>query len=130
MTDPKLNQTQFGSEGPLFERPVSPSAISQPTENELMAEKPPKKLPLVFVIVGVVMVVLMAVILIFAILMRSAPPPPEEAELIMTEQTRNYGPLQQRLNDLKNELKAADPDQEELPFPPIDQNLSVEPLTR
>lgn len=127
MKDPTLNQTQFSQEKPLFEQRVESKPEAMPPASDLV-ENPRPRRSLIFVIGGIVLVVLIAALLILAIIFRSAEPEQISEELIETMQTESSSPLQLRLNELKAELRTADPNQEELPFPPINRQLLIEPL--
>lgn len=129
MSDQSLNQTQFSVEEPLFEQPLQPKPAATPQpDGEGMPPK--KKRSKLFVVGGVVGVFLIAGAIIAFIIMRQDDSMDPLLEETPQTQKKEYGPLQTRLNEIKEELEAADPRQEELPFPPIDTGLSVEPLER
>ena len=117
-----LDQTQFIAESPLLED----EEMKAPTELVLSAEelkqKKIKKIAIVVPIIFSLILIILAVIKSRAI--KEVEQVVETEEIKLTEVV--VGPFNQRLLELKNELEMADPNQEEFPFPPIDDSISLD----
>ncbi|MCB9812933.1 MAG: hypothetical protein H6772_00865 [Pseudomonadales bacterium] len=114
------NQTQFAFEEPIFqdlnvELPVEPTPIDQN----------PKKSIKFFIIIG--LVVLTLLILFVIVMLRSKKKTPENIfENIQQEVIKNFGPLEQRIENARIDLDAADPANQDLTFPPVDMGLRLD----
>lgn len=117
MTD-QDNQTQFTFEEPLFEAP--PSLPKEPDAPLKAWYKRPQTL----IILGVSTLGL----LLFALYVASRPQQQSGNEILNLQASPSptaLSPLEQRVNQLKTELQAADPSKQELPFPPVDMELEL-----
>lgn len=120
------HQTQFTWEEPLFEETRGPAPIvAEPTVD--LPKKPWYKKPLVLAL-GFFMIVMTLLV----ISMMMTPPPQEDvmapeasAEPIVSLVS---DPLKLKIVQLKAELRAADPTNQELPFPPVSKILQLAPL--
>ena len=124
-TDYMPDQTQFMTESPLLEEVavdvVAEPVLSAPELKRLQQQKLKKILILVaaslFIALGILAL----------IKLRAKNTQEETLEAEETELTEVVvGSFNQRLSELENELELADPNQEELPFPPIDAEISLE----
>lgn len=112
------NQTHFAYEEPLFEQP--------PTVPSDEPVKPPvpwykKKLVLVGIIGGVLFL-----LLLLLILMQPRRQEPEDSKATPTPSpVANFGPLEARVIELQQELEAADPAKQDLPFPPVNMEMRI-----
>jgi len=117
-----LDQTQFIAESPLLED----EEMKAPTELVLSAEElKQKKIKKIAISSGggaSEIYFILAVIKSRAI--KEVEQVVETEEIKLTEVV--VGPFNQRLLELKNELEMADPNQEEFPFPPIDDSISLD----
>lgn len=119
------DQTQFMAESPLLEEvrtPTEPEPTLSEQEQKQLQQKKLKK-------VGVVAVALLLIALgIFALIKLKTKNGDEQAMETEEEQLNEVvvGPFNLRLSELEKELELADPNQEELPFPPIDFKISLE----
>jgi hypothetical protein len=119
------DQTQFAAESPLYESAVlehlTPEEVSDLENKQAKAKR--KRL----IIIGVVALVILIIGLVVAITLRSGSE--EKLDLITQESEIDkviLGPFNQRLDELVKEVELADPNQEELPFPPINFEISLE----
>lgn len=111
---PAPDQTQFSAESLLYESEDEGTSSSQPRFKKI------------FLIGGAILTVL-SIVLVLVVSSRSAAPPDvivEEDPVELTEII--VGPFNQRLSELKQELKLADPNQNSLPFPPVSSAISLE----
>ncbi len=117
------NQTQFGSEEPLFEH----ASLPTPPSEKNAQPAGPKKFWQDKVFLFGVGVVGVSLLLLMMIGMSS---PRRVQQLLGQNPTPSPRPaqsaLQQRLNEVKTDLSAADPSQSDLPFPPVDKNIYLD----
>lgn len=118
------NQTTFSWEEPLFEQTA---AVSDPVAATAVPRKPWYTKPLVLVIGGLSL--LLVILLALVLILRPAPPQfvlpePSASPFVSTVSD----PLKLRIQQLKLELEEADPTKQDLPYPPIDPTLKLEPL--
>lgn len=113
------DQTQFIAEEPLYEKPVP---VANPQQSE-QPSKPKSRLPL-FIGAGAVVVLLMIIALALAARRQPIAQPGEETS---SEQVSPaMGPFKQQLSELNQQLQAADPTKEDLPFPPVDMHITLQ----
>ncbi|PIY79999.1 MAG: hypothetical protein COY80_05215 [Candidatus Pacebacteria bacterium CG_4_10_14_0_8_um_filter_42_14] len=123
----KYNQTEFSAEEPLYERVTSPQKPVEPVievEKEITVPVNNKKKK-ILIASGVITVSLLVIILI---LMSGGGGPVSNGESDPTPtptaaDTRT--PMQARLEELKTELRDADPNQQPLLFPAMDYDISL-----
>lgn len=135
MTNPEnLNQTTFQETEPIFEKPSLPQAtttVRQFSDEEEMPESKPvsakrKNTPLIIVGVGIFFLLLLSILLLMAkptkrrIQTATALPSP-------TPQTQAQTQLQREVDQLDTDIKSADPQNNSLPFPPVNFNLHLKP---
>ncbi len=120
-TDVSSDQTGFASEEALFldqSLPVDPDA-------PVLSVKPWWKRPAV--ILGVIGLVIIVIVLMLAILLQ----PRQQKQVFEPSPTpkaaANLDPLQQYILTLQYKLQAADPANQELPFPPVLMDLPLDP---
>jgi hypothetical protein len=120
--DMNLDQTQFMAESPL----LKDGEMSVAAEVVLSAEELKKK-KLKKIVIATSAFLLIVLIILLVIKARSVE---EDEQIVETEEIKLtevvVGPFNQRLSELKNELEIADPNQEDLPFPPIDDEISLD----
>jgi hypothetical protein len=129
MTDNAYDQTQFITEEPLYERPVqvvpTPVVAEIPGATETVPKKSSKKRTLI--IVGLILfLLLIGVILIAALRRGSVPTPTDEVTEAEQEEQEMLDPFRQQIKDLQSQLKAVDPTQNSLPFPPVEMDIRLE----
>lgn len=119
------NQTQFGEEEPLFENaslPTAPATLSE----EVPPKKPQKIWQNKFFLGGAVC---LALVLVFLTLMFAQPR--RRIQQILQNGTKpsprpTQTVLQQRVDEVKQDLQNADPTQTDLPFPPINKSIFID----
>ncbi len=119
------DQTQFITESPLYaEAEVADVSEKFLSEQELK-QRQQKKIKRI--VIGMAIFLFVAVSIFILIKSRSRIEKEEDskAEEIELDEVI-VGPFNQRLLELEKELELADPNQEELPFPPIDFEISLE----
>jgi len=120
MTETQFNQdqTQFGLQAPILEKPIAPT--------EPVSEMPVKK-PLPKWAVALIVALVLVVVLIIAFVISQRPTQPS-GEAMIEEETkiRELTPLEQRLDTARELLRQANPTVQELPFPPIDTTLRID----
>ncbi len=123
--DIMLDQTQFVTESPLLEEVEAAGEADKNLSAEELKQFKQKKLKKI--IIAVIVFLLMALGIFALIKLGSKKESQEIIEVEEIELTEVVvGPFNQRLLELKNELEAADPNQEEFPFPPIDSSINLE----
>lgn len=119
------DQTQFIAESPLYEEVEvnddAEQALSEQEQNQRQQKKTKR------ILIGIVVFVLVAAGIFTLVNSRSEIEKEQESR---TEEVKLdevlVGPFNQRLSELEKELELADPNQEELPFPPVDSEISLE----
>lgn len=115
------DQTAFGSTEPLFENHTE---VIDPHASPIEPNKPYWKNPLILV-AGIVA---LALVLLLTLLIMTITPSRRQATSEPTPSPVNEmpaGPWQERTTTLQSELEAADPSQQELPFPPVKMELPL-----
>jgi hypothetical protein len=123
--DMNLDQTQFVAESPLMKN-VEPeeAPASDLSADELKQLQQKKVKRIVIVSIFFLFVILIIFIVVRSRSMREDEEIIESEEIKLTEVV--VGPFNQRLLELDNELEIADPNQEDLPFPPINSKISLD----
>ncbi len=119
------NQTHFGAEEPLFEPVWQP----QPVVTEV-APTSPKNRKKLFLIGGVAVVIVLVLLTSLMALSDRSGPLLTETESTPPPSSQTLSPLDTKIKDLKTELKAADPSEQELPFPPVQMTIFLDELPR
>ncbi|MBT3249312.1 MAG: hypothetical protein HN846_00245 [Candidatus Pacebacteria bacterium] len=123
--DIELNQTQFVAESPLMDN-IDPEEtlvddLSVEEQKQLQQKKVKK------IVIG--SAVFLFILLIIFIVARSRSVR-EDEEIVENDEIKLteivVGPFNQRLLELENELEIADPNQEDLPFPPINSEITLD----
>ncbi|NCN24300.1 MAG: hypothetical protein COU65_03950 [Candidatus Pacebacteria bacterium CG10_big_fil_rev_8_21_14_0_10_42_12] len=123
----KYNQTEFSAEEPLYEKISSPQKPAEPVIQKIEEEIAPVNNKKKKIIIASI-VIFVSFLIILSILMSGGggtvsngdaepTPTPEAAD------TRT--PMQVRLEELKTELRDADPNQQPLLFPAMDYDISL-----
>lgn len=125
-SNPDLDQTQFGSEGWLYDGNKSmPAAV----EDSLVPKNPvwwqTKKGKTI--LVAMALVSMLSLILVGAILKSRQPKEITDETLDETViETMNLGPLGDKVKALRAQLRLADPTKELDPFPPVKSDLRLD----
>lgn len=117
-----LDQTRFTSEEPFFEG-KSVSALGQ-KESDKNAQR--KKILLIVAIVSL----LVGLLLIFAIIASRKPKPTvvvQPSPSPQTQQTQEKSELDQLFDEVNSDIEKADPLENILPFPPVDEGIRLTP---
>ncbi len=119
------DQTQFMAESPLYEKVKVGNEAEQLLSEQDLEQRQQKKIKRM--VIGAIVFLLIVAGIFVLIKLRSSLEEevgPEIEEVKLDEVI--VGPFNQRLLELEKELELADPNQEELPFPPIDFEISLE----
>lgn len=122
-----LDQTQFAENRPLYEEPAY--SLLEDDESQKVDEgsnkKPIYKQKIVWLIAAIVILLL---IIVIATPSRKTPEQAEEvAPEIVDEQTEiSSDPLRKRVDDLRSELKDADPTKPQLIFPALNRRIELD----
>lgn len=127
MVNENVNQTQFGQDEPIFEdtsAPVAPQATAI-TRDEIDEDvKQKRKIPL-FIVFGIGAVVLISSLIALALLRQ----PAEDPVVVLPDATPtpSVAPsaFAQEIVDLENSWNAADPISNQVPFPPVEIDISL-----
>lgn len=113
------DQTSFASGSVLYE------PISRPTTDQDKTAAKNKKIKPVLLGVGILLL-LIGLVVAYGLYQEngSGVAPIKEPELT-EEQQRELTPFRRRLSELEADLEQADPNQEKLPFPPVDLELNL-----
>ncbi len=121
-SDVNLDQTQFMAQSPLLEE-VEVEAVPQTTLSATISKQ--KRIKKIIIIAPLVLLI----VLVFGVIARSHSAKKDQQIATTTDPELTEivaGPFNQRLLELEHALEIADPNQEELPFPPIDVEISLE----
>lgn len=123
------NQTQFIDQSSFKQEPDEAFVPEVPVETQdenSLVQKKQKKL-ILFGVGGLVS--LLILIIVFTLLRRQSPTAAQDEPTLETQLTPvMVGPFAQRLKELQNELEIADPQKLDLPFPPIDEDITLEKM--
>jgi len=128
-TEELTNQTLFSNQEPLLQGGGSSSnPVEELTPEQIAAQKKKKKL---FTLAGGFGIVLLILVIVLAALspkrqlvkLQASPTPSPVTQANKTE-------MQARLDELNDDLTAADPSKLDLSIPPVDMNLTLDPIPR
>lgn len=118
------DQTQFAS-GSLLYEPIS--QVDEPGEKSASPNKQvgEQRRP---VLLGIAILAVVLILVALFALWRSRQRPETKPAVNLDPETKQQlvGPFTKRLRELQQDLEKADPSQEDLPFPPVDLELSLE----
>jgi hypothetical protein len=83
-----------------------------------------------YVLAGGVGLFLLLVVVVAALMLRRAPRVVNNSDLKYSPPSAKTSELQQRVKELQADLDAADPAKVDLPFPPVDLELTLDPPKR
>lgn len=121
------NQTTFAEEKTMFPD-TRPPVAAKPDPNA--PTSPVKDKRKMYAIVGSVGVLLLVLIVTAVLMSRRTPQVVDNTGIKYTPPTAKTSELQQRVKELQADLDAADPAKVDLPFPPVDLELSLDPPKR
>lgn len=135
----QINQSEFVQDAPLHQ-PLPQESTQQQHSKERSSVAPEsetpqkpagqkKKIPTKAIILAVPLVLIVLLFVAVQIKNRQQPQTPAPAlqpGLTEPAQKVDRNPLQQRIDALKTELQQAEPTKQELSFPPVAQDLSLE----
>ncbi|NCS98062.1 MAG: hypothetical protein GW762_05735 [Candidatus Pacebacteria bacterium] len=126
MTEFDTNQTQFSADQPLFQDVTIPEIAVKHEEETEVKPNPKKK----FIVIGAGIFGFLFLLLILLVVTRKKP----EAEEVLvalpspSPVIADNNPLRLRVENLKEELDAADPANQLLVFPPINMELYLDKI--
>lgn len=123
------DQTQFGAESLLYDDPgLDPNLAESTPESRVLVKSLKNLSPLmkVGIAVGSLAVLSALMVLIVSLVGNQDQSGQSASTPTPTENRAIKDPLRQRLTELEKELEAADPAQENQPFPPVDMDLGVD----
>lgn len=125
------NQTQFSELTPIVESgnlPVAQSAVGEPV---VVPAKPKSKK---LVLVGVIGLILIVVFIFLLILIKMSLNGGQLTEEQQQQQRQNgngvVNPLLEEIYDLDDQLLSSDPKVDEVPLPPVDMGLRLDPAKK
>lgn len=119
------DQTQFMAESPLYEEVGLDHAPEKPLSELEIKKRQQKKIMRIIIGSVAFLLVIGGIFSFIKFRYGSEEEVSSEIEEVKLDEVI-VGPFNQRLLELENELELADPNQEELPFPPIDFEISLE----
>jgi hypothetical protein len=119
------DQTQFMAESPLYEEVGLDNAPEKPLSELEIKKRQQKKVMRIIIGLVTFLLVIGGIFAFIKFRYGSEEEASSEIEEVKLDEVI-VGPFNQRLLELENELELADPNQEELPFPPIDFEISLE----
>jgi len=120
-----INQTNFAFEEPIF----SDTNVELPVEEKLVEPVDPKNTKKKKIIIGVTVFFVFLLILIVMVKLKKKPKietAPEEPAKVM----KDLSPLEERIENVRLELDAADPANQDLTFPPVNMKLRLDEKKR
>lgn len=122
------NQTQFAEITPVFE---SGSAVPASKASPETPVKKKSKLPLLIGILGLILFFVFLVSLILIKNSMTADQLGNEDDGRLIEQNNGQtDPLLEEIYDLDDQLQGSDPTIDEIPFPPVDMTLRLDPAKK
>lgn len=125
------NQTQFSELTPVLESASEPEVKPMVAEQAVVPAKSKSKKMVLVGIIGLILIVVFVFLLILIKMSISNGQLTEEQQ----KQTRQNGngeidPLLEEIYDLDDQLLASDPTINEIPLPPVDMNLRLDPAKK
>jgi len=130
MTNQDQNQTHFAETSPVFESVGStPAAPNEMVETKVAKNK--SKLPLVFGVASVVLVVFfVALLLMIKQTMDNGQMNGGDNQDQSYQDNGDVDPLLEEIYELDDQLQTSDPTIDEIPLPPVDLELRLDPKKR
>lgn len=123
------NQTQFSEITPILES-GSKKTVAQPTA-PTTAPRPKAKAPILVAVAGVVLLIVFVLLLVLISKSMSGELMNGDGDDQTWEQTNGeIDPLLEEIYDLDDQLQASDPSLNEVPLPPVDMTLRLDPARR
>ncbi|CAN5281102.1 hypothetical protein BH10PAT2_BH10PAT2_4290 [soil metagenome] len=129
-TEELTNQTLFSNQEPLLQSgdSLASRVAEEKTPEQVAADKKKKKLAKIVGAVGAILFILTIVLLLLMpkkniAQLKASPTPSPKSTIARTE-------FQARLDELSDDLDAADPSKLNLTVPPVDMNLTLDPIPR
>lgn len=127
MPDVDQNQTQFSELTPVLESAL-PAPVKPAADQTVMLVPPKSKKKLVVGVIGLILIIVFIFLLILIKMSVSSRPSSTEQQ----PQTRQTGqgeidPVLEEIYDLDDQLLASDPTINEIPLPPVEMNLRLDP---
>ena len=119
------DQTQFMTESPLYEQPLDEDLEAQKKTEPMSADKKNKKKKILIIASSIIVILLISLLVIFY-LNQEKPDNSVGYEDDKPIDKAISGPLEQRVEELSQELELADPNQQKLPFPLVDKEITLE----
>ena len=120
-----LNQTSFSEEEPLLEKPADYDE-KLANRKKFFKTKQEKLLKILIFLFSFFLILIIALYFVF-----KKPKPVEiEKPTEKVEQVQSLDPLRKRIKVLSEDLNEADPTKQELPFPPVDLKIRIDPQAR
>jgi hypothetical protein len=119
------DQTSFGLESPLFDQPKRRGFVEEMSPEEKARQK--KKKIIIGLIAGGVAVFVLLVVIAAMFKPRGLQTTTPEASA-EPQTNQELSPLEQKVETLRQELRAADPTREDIPFPPVDLEIELDPI--
>lgn len=131
MRTPQYDQTQFSLEEPLFEGMVQiPPEPVEPTEEKPKIVWYKQRKLVIAAIIGVTIFVILLLFIINMIIVASRAPFVPDSEAVLTPTPAVSTELLDRIEATQEELKEADPNQQQLVFPAVDMEIRLDPEKR
>jgi len=134
MTDPTLetenprdkqDQTYFGFEEPLFETGQSPAPVPVVSDQDVAPASFYRRHP--WLVAGGGVLVSLVIVLGLAVMLTPSPTPSTpQASVAPTVQKKTDNPFQQRLDEITEELKTADPAKPQQSFPLVNMDIRID----
>lgn len=130
MTNQDQNQTHFAETSPVFES-VGPASTTPNEMPEAKEAKNKSKLPLVFGVAGVVLLIFFVVLLLMIKqTMDGGQMNGGDNQDQFRQENGEVDPLLEEIYDLDDQLQSSDPTIDEIPLPPVDLELRLDPKKR
>lgn len=123
------NQTQFSEVTPVFESGVAPMDVTKP-EVEVKPKAKSKKMMIVGVVALVFVLVFVGLLIMIAQSLQKGPLNGGDDNPFVEQKNGEIDPLLQEIYDLDDQLQAADPSIDEIPLPPVDMGLRLDPAKK
>lgn len=126
------NQTAFQEKAPIFEQPLMGTVAKEVSQ----AQQADKKVPFYKTSKGMLLIFASALLIVILVLLSLLVSLKRTVQPIIEENQKNDGQttsvekteFEQQLDDLKLNLQEADPLNQDIPYPPVDKNLTLDDL--